>query len=353
MHYFYNNGINLILKDHKTVFIPEDDKNFQKIVILLGKDTEEADKEILEILEKENKIDKNLADYLVQLENEFDCIKVIQKEDYLNVLIDNKVIDDALGKTILNFYKKGLPIKPFINFFRKLQKNPSYKVVNRLYAFIEKSMQDGGFTINSDGNIIAYKRVNEDYKDFYTGKFDNSIGSVVEMPRNEVDDDNSNTCSAGLHFCSYSYLDKYYHGEGHVILVEVDPADVVSIPFDYNNAKARCSKYKVIGETSDPIKEPLYKEQEQERDKFYEMDKEDEAYQSDTEEYNNPCDDCSVLDEAHCKDCLHYNEQKQKQKQEENTEKEVVDFLVDVYKFKRSQAEILAKEVLTNLQKGF
>ena len=32
------------------------------------------------------------------------------------------------------------------------------------------------------------------------------------------------------------------------MLVKVDPADVVSIPVDYNNTKMRCCRYEVIGE---------------------------------------------------------------------------------------------------------
>jgi hypothetical protein len=38
-------------------------------------------------------------------------------------------------------------------------------------------------------------------------------------------------------------------GSGNrVVIVEIDPRDVVSIPSDYNNAKGRCWKYKVVGE---------------------------------------------------------------------------------------------------------
>ena len=32
------------------------------------------------------------------------------------------------------------------------------------------------------------------------------------------------------------------------MIVKIDPADVVSIPVDYNNSKGRCCKYEVIAE---------------------------------------------------------------------------------------------------------
>jgi hypothetical protein len=34
-------------------------------------------------------------------------------------------------------------------------------------------------------------------------------------------------------------------------LIKINPADVVSIPSDYNNAKGRCCKYVVVGEIQD------------------------------------------------------------------------------------------------------
>jgi hypothetical protein len=66
------------------------------------------------------------------------------------------------------------------------------------------------------------------------------------MERNMVDDNRNNTCSSGLHFCSHSYLASF-SGE-RTVIVKIDPADVVSIPSDYNDAKGRTCRYTVIGE---------------------------------------------------------------------------------------------------------
>jgi len=75
---------------------------------------------------------------------------------------------------------------------------------------------------------------------------DNSVGNVLEMPRNEVDADKDRTCSTGLHFCSYDYL-KSFHGE-RVVVLKINPKDVVSIPSDYNNSKGRTCRYEVVDE---------------------------------------------------------------------------------------------------------
>jgi hypothetical protein len=75
---------------------------------------------------------------------------------------------------------------------------------------------------------------------------DNSVGMIVEMERNRVDDDKNVTCSTGLHFCGMSYLSHF--GGARTVIVKINPRDVVSIPTDYNEAKGRACRYEVIGE---------------------------------------------------------------------------------------------------------
>ena len=38
----------------------------------------------------------------------------------------------------------------------------------------------------------------------------------------------------------------FAHANGHVMLLKINPADVVSIPADYNDTKGRCAKYEVV-----------------------------------------------------------------------------------------------------------
>ncbi len=136
---------------------------------------------------------------------------------------------------------------PVINFIENLMKNPSRGSVADLYGFLEAC----SLPITSDGYFLAYKKVRYDFKDIYSGKHDNSVGKELEMERWEVDDNRQQTCSTGYHCCSFEYLSHYggISKDSHrVLVVKVNPKDVVSVPVDYNNQKMRVCKYKVIDE---------------------------------------------------------------------------------------------------------
>lgn len=149
---------------------------------------------------------------------------------------------NSLTRRFIQMYKEKQALKPLVRFIDNLMENPSNRSVTQLYGFLECN----SLPITDDGHFIAYKRVNDDYTDCYTGKIDNSIGQVPEMDRNMVDDDPNRTCSHGLHVCSREYLNSYTGSR--IMIVKVNPRDVVSIPRDYNFSKMRCCKYEVIGE---------------------------------------------------------------------------------------------------------
>jgi hypothetical protein len=70
--------------------------------------------------------------------------------------------------------------------------------------------------------------------------------TVVSMERNLVDDDQNRTCSTGLHFCSQDYLRSF--GGERIVILKINPRDVVSIPNDYNDSKGRCARYEIVDE---------------------------------------------------------------------------------------------------------
>lgn len=158
------------------------------------------------------------------------------------VHINGMPVPDLLSRKILKFQAEGLPSEPLVKFAENLQKNPSYRAVNELFQFLEKN----DHPITENGCFIAYKKVRNDYMDVHSGTFDNSPGNVIEMPRNQVNEDSAQTCSYGLHVANYSYASQFYSG-GIMLECEVNPADVVSIPVDYDQAKMRVCKYKVLG----------------------------------------------------------------------------------------------------------
>ncbi|QPI13840.1 hypothetical protein MYO4S_00084 [Serratia phage 4S] len=152
-------------------------------------------------------------------------------------------IDSGLTKRILDAANAGEDFSKLLTFLEALMLNPSRTAVYRLYDFLNAN----DIEITDRGTFLAWKKVRADYRDIHSGTFDNSPGKTCEMPRNMVDEDDERTCSAGLHVCSKSYLNHF--GSSHnnrVVQVEVHPADVVSIPVDYGNAKMRCAKYTVL-----------------------------------------------------------------------------------------------------------
>lgn len=167
------------------------------------------------------------------------------------VSLDGNEMHGVLADKMIDMLRDGFDVEPLAKFMVNLNENPSSRAVNELYGFLEVSQ----LAITPEGNFVAYKMIRDDYKDSYSGKMDNSIGAVVEMVRNQVDDNKDVTCSQGLHFCGRGYLG-HYSGSRTVIL-EINPADVVSIPTDYNFHKGRCCKYTVIGELENGAEEAL------------------------------------------------------------------------------------------------
>lgn len=163
------------------------------------------------------------------------------------ILVNGQLAPAALGNKILKFSNEGLPYQPLVRFAEQVLRNPSYRAVNELFQFLEKN----DHPLTEDGNFIAYKRVRGDFKDIHSGTFDNSVGTVVQMPRNQVNENSHETCSAGLHVANWDYAHTQFasHNPSTDIMleVEINPADVVSIPVDYNQSKMRVCKYKVLG----------------------------------------------------------------------------------------------------------
>ena len=159
------------------------------------------------------------------------------------VLYGGEIIHNHVVDRLLTFMRDGLPYKPLVRFLDKLMENPSSRATNELYAFLEHK----NMPLTPDGNFLAYKGVNHDFTDKWSGKFDNSVGQTLSMVRNTVCDDANIGCSSGFHAGSYDYAKGYASGGGILLIVEINPADVVSVPHDCECQKLRTSKYKVVG----------------------------------------------------------------------------------------------------------
>src|SRR5262249_46214547 len=127
-------------------------------------------------------------------------------------------------------------------FWERLSKNPSYRSVNQLYTFMKHS----GIPLTTEGKILTYKAVRSDYRDCHSGKFDNHPGVTQKMPRNKISDDPQVACDEGFHVGAMGYVRNFGGSGSRIVVCEVDPENVVSIPHDARSQKMRVCEYKVI-----------------------------------------------------------------------------------------------------------
>ncbi len=164
------------------------------------------------------------------------------------VTYKGKRIHNVITEKIIALFKAGKKYEYMLNFLERIQANPSLKAVEELYLFLEKAH----IPITPNGHFLAYRKVDNSYLSYHANpdgtKNTNKVGETISMERTKVDGNRDSTCSTGLHFCSFSYLKSYNGGNGRVMIVDIDPADVVSIPSDYSNSKGRCCKYVVVAE---------------------------------------------------------------------------------------------------------
>lgn len=161
------------------------------------------------------------------------------------VYYKGEALHNALTNKLLNLMDDGFDADPWVKFLENLMENPSFRSRNCLYEFLDHF----NAPITPEGKFIAFKRVRSDWKDIYSGTMSNSIGNVVKMDRSKVDDDPQHTCSSGLHVCADEYLKGYATDcKSRTLVVEVNPAHVVAVPYDYNFSKMRVCEYKVLAE---------------------------------------------------------------------------------------------------------
>ena len=221
-----------------------------------------------------------------------------------SVFVDGETISSVVADRIINFLADGIDCLPIFKFITRLQLNPSKRAVDELYTFLEHK----NLPYTESGTFLAYKAVRHDFTDKHTGKFFNGVGEVLSMPRNKVDDDKNVGCSYGFHAGTLKYASEFACGSDKMVLVEIDPADVVSIPTDCEFQKLRTSKYKVVGEYEIDLTDPLYAsrfETDQDGDvDLWDDDSDDEVCSDCLEESYGNCDDCDCCEGCcNCSEC--------------------------------------------------
>jgi len=171
-----------------------------------------------------------------------------------SVTYEGERLPTALADKVRSIAREGLPVKLFRKFWGSLQNNPSANSVRQLYDFLSYKE----LPITEDGCFLAYKGVNRDGWSCHgntktkvlqgivdgQGRIKNKVGETIEVLRRDVDDERSHHCSFGLHVGSLDYAESF--ANGRVLIVKINPADVVSVPTDCSCQKCRVAKYEII-----------------------------------------------------------------------------------------------------------
>ena len=247
-------NLTLILNNKAHQVLP-DHINYRLILEVLPTATND---ELAELVDIEKAV-ANFSQGLVEVKNG-------------KVFYQGEEVHGSISKRILEFMSKGLPFQPLVNFLNNLMENPSMQSQKELYDFLEHEL----LPITEDGHFLAYKAVRSDFMDKYRGTFDNHVGKVCEMQRAKVDDNRSVGCSQGLHAGALNYVANYGSVDSgdKIVIVKINPKDVVSVPSDCNCEKLRTCRYEVVGEYQGELLKPLYKSDFSE-DEYYDEDEED------------------------------------------------------------------------------
>jgi hypothetical protein len=178
----------------------------------------------------------------------------------------SRSVDIRIHTLITRLIKAGDDFEPIMKFWVKLQANPSDNSRNQLWDF----MCNQNIPITPEGDVVGYRAVSSSYMDMYSGTFDNSPGSVVEMDREECLDDPSQPCAAGLHVGSLEYVNWYKRHTSKVIIAKFSPTDVVSVPRDDSHVsgsdedgnpiyqKIRVCRFESLADYTGPLENGVY-----------------------------------------------------------------------------------------------
>lgn len=172
-------------------------------------------------------------------------------------------LEEALANHMLSLLDGNTPKdekvwRSYVKFLDNMFQNASEDIRNQLFRWMEYENKAGnGFGITEDGCIVGYKgcqgTILEPMSKFtghaivdgveYNGHIPNKVGSVVQMPRSAVTADPAVGCSQGLHVGTRDYAVRW---APVLLLVKVNPRDVVSVPYECESQKMRVCEYTVL-----------------------------------------------------------------------------------------------------------
>lgn len=256
------NGMTLFLNG-EVININKNSQKFSDLIEVFDSGSfsgESLEEEIIDILNTKNTVDESFSEDLT----EFEGVKM------------HHVFVEKMRK----LYDEGYPTHSLKEFFKNYSENPSFELINKenisrndfgLFDFLSVNE----LPITEDGCFLAYKGVNEHlfsingnnktrvisgYVD-KTGHILNNIGEVIECHRGDVDPSRTACSTNGLHVGSLQYAQGWAGPSGKVLVIKINPKDVVSVP-EMETSKCRVCKYEVVQELKSEITSPVVRVEE-------------------------------------------------------------------------------------------
>lgn len=237
-------SLSVIFPDGEVVPVGKDHASFREITQLL---LDEAPEEQI----------RALLNPVKSIITRFQRLSERVTTDGVNLFFDGDVLHDSLADYILKLIREesegnsSVSWRPFVNFLEKLAQNPSQESRESLFDFVTH----WGLTIRENGDFIAYKGVQDDFRSRRSGPaivnnvrmngyVPNKPGNLIEIERSYVDADRSNACGQGLHAGTYDYASWW---GTKIMAVAINPRDVVAVPRN-EVTKLRVSRYEVLTE---------------------------------------------------------------------------------------------------------
>lgn len=243
MTYIINQTSIILFINNESIRVEKTDRRYPKIIKSFTLPKEEQEDAINQILYP--------TDFTLESIDNVEGFEIVEDQVYYN----GEALPPVLSQKVQSIVTDDLPLEHFTKFWNNLQDNPSSTSVNELMEFLEYKE----LPITEDGYFLAYKGVSEDYYSVHgnpttvvikgdvtsSGRILNEIGCQIEVKRRNVDDNRNHHCSYGLHVGSLDYAKSF---GARVVVVKVNPRDVVSVPSDYNCQKCRVSAYEVVAD---------------------------------------------------------------------------------------------------------
>lgn len=182
-----------------------------------------------------------------------------------NESFSNLALDPALEEHLVRCINDGddEDVKSWANFAERLYGNTDATIRSQIVSWLDAQ---GWLTIDTKGRLVGYRGCKADGKGTMTpfsvhsgsaivdgtpinGHIPNHIGSIIEMPRNAVQNDPTVGCSSGLHVGTFDYACDWAPNDGWLLRVAVAPEDIVSVPFECSSSKIRCCRFEVLDAT--------------------------------------------------------------------------------------------------------